>query len=73
MLHIKHDFWKNDVKQKKHIPQPKAMANMLSTGFALPNTEEDRRPSPQRLKKERFWELPEHALQMDTLPLCLYI
>lgn len=61
------------VKQKIHIPQPKAMANMLSTGFALPNTKEDRRPSPQRLKKEQFWELPEHALQMDTLSLTFCI
>lgn len=42
------------VKQKIHIPQPKAMANILSTGFPLPNTKEDRRPSPQRLKKEQF-------------------
>lgn len=58
---------------KRNIPQPKAMANMLSTGFALPNTEEDHRPSPRRLKKEQFWELPEHALQMDTLPLTVCI
>ncbi len=58
---------------KRNNPQPKAMANMLSTGFTLPNTEEDRRPSPQRLKKEQFWELPEHALQMDTHPLTVCI
>ncbi len=72
-LHIKHELWEKLCEAKKRNPQPKAMPNMLSTGFALPNTEEDRRPSPQRLKKEQFWELPEHALQMDTRLLTVYL